>query len=76
MGINDRQMIKRMLAVLLCAFVFISGLPGPVFAEGEQTEDNEENIILTEAENEEAAPGDSLDDPDALLESYMDKQLR
>ena len=76
MGINDRQMIKRILAVLLCAFVFISGLPGPVFAEGEQTEDNGENIILTEAENEEAAPGDSLDDPDDLLESYMDKQLR
>ena len=76
MGINDRQMIKRILAVLLCAFVFISGLPGPVFAEGEQTEDNEEAIVLTEAENEEAAPGDSLDDPDALLESYMDKQLR
>ncbi len=76
MGTNDRQTIKRILAVLLCAFVFMSGLPGTVFAEGEQTEDTEENIILTEAENEETAPGDSLDDPDALLESYMDKQLK
>ena len=76
MGINDRQTIKRILAVLLCALVFISGLPGPVFAEDKQDEAAEEVIVLDEAVTEDSVTGGSLDDPDALLEDYMDKQLK
>ena len=76
MGKSNRQSIKRILAVLLCAFIFIAGMPGQSFAEDGQAVEDEESILLTYPGIEEMSAENTLDDPNALLESYMDNQIR
>ena len=80
MGKKDTDKIKRIVAVLLCAFVFISFTPCPTLAlEGENTDGGAPVIIdgnLTPAESESLAPADISGDPDELLEGYMDVKLK
>ena len=103
MGNKDYKNVRRIVAVLLCAFIFAAFMPETPLAFDSQTEtesaemlsdgaslpddfpedeaasaeeiSDEEDIELTEAGPETIVDSDLTDDPDVLLEGYLDKQL-
>lgn len=76
MGKKDTDKIKRIMAVLLCAFIFIAFTPYSTLAlEGESAEAVVDADLIP-VEPEAAAPTDGTDDPDELLEGYMDVKLK
>ena len=96
MGKRDLRKVRRIMAAMLCAFVFMSFVPDVALAldekpAAEQAEEPAESSAdaaatagseadLTPAVPEDTVPAeipaDIPDDSDALLEGYLDAQLR
>ena len=75
MGNYGKTMIKRIIAVSLCALAFISFMPGMTYALEDQSGISSDSVNLVSTEPEENSSSGDLADEEALLEGYMDNRL-
>lgn len=77
MGRKHRKMFKRILAVMLCAFISFTYIPFPAYADDDEIDkDASETVELIEAEETQNIADDTQGDADALLEGYMDSRIK
>ena len=71
-----KDMIKRALAIVLSALLFVSGISQFGYALDEESEAVIDKSTLVEAQELQAASEDTLEDSNTLLEGYMDSRLK
>lgn len=73
---EGKMMIKRIMAAMLCALISFAFMPIEPYALDDQTEDIIiDDAGLVEVEEISITPTEPVEDPDTLLEGYMDSRI-
>ena len=77
MGSNNRENLRRILALALCVLVSAACMSFPAYAVDEETDGGSAEVIeLVEAVEIQTVSGGEQEDADALLEGYMDSRIK
>ena len=73
---EGKMMIRCILATMLCALISFAFMPIEPYALDEQNQEADfDELVLVEVEEISITPTEPVEDPDTLLEGYMDSRI-